>query len=99
MCKMTFRQVSRAWSSARHLKKDGNKDNGGQPNGSLRERTSTPSSEHKAIDKDTLFKLRNCSLAEYRPPESTKELRGELSGDVIMDPSDRGLAPHRKPKI
>jgi hypothetical protein len=74
--------------------RDGNKGTGDQPNGSIRERLSAPSSEHKTIDKDTLSKLRNCSLAECRPSGFTKGLRSELSGDAIVDSRNRGLAPH-----
>jgi hypothetical protein len=73
---------------------NGNKGTGDQPNGSIRERLPAPSSEHKTIDKDTLSKLRNCSLAECRPPEFTKGLRSELSGDAIVDSRNRGPAPH-----
>lgn len=80
----------RYWSIFGH----GNKGTGDQPNGSIRERLSAPSSEHKTIDKGTLSKLRNCSLAECRPPEFTKGLRSELSGDAIVDWGNRGPAPH-----
>jgi hypothetical protein len=44
--------------------------------------------------KYTPSKLRNCSPVEGRAPEFTKEFRGELSGDAVVDSRDRGPVPH-----